>query len=143
MSENPKYTIKKIIDDMMLKQDNEVDDATLIFLYEGGPETLEELIAAYDVIVTFGDPPVTPSRHIQDKPFHYSNVYPVTVTTYDKTGVTGTKMMHKARTQMRSLVEASAQGTGFTLRIRPSKPVNRDVGGIKLLQTTFQVEYKE
>jgi len=143
MGEDPKYTIKKIVDDITLKKDNEADDATLIFLYEGGPETLKELFASYDVVVTFGDAPVRPDRFMQDVAEHHPEVYPVTVQIIDKTGVTATKMMHKMKEQMRVIVEAAAQTSTYTLRIISETPGNRRVGGLYVWDTTYSIQYKD
>lgn len=143
MGEDPKYTIKKIVDDITIKKDNETDDATLIFLYEGGPETLKELFASYDVVVTFGDAPARPDRFVQDVPTHHPEVYPVAVQIINKTGVTATKMQHKMKEQMRTTIEAAAQTSTYTLRIISEAPGNRRVGGLGVWETTYSVEYKD
>lgn len=141
--EDPKYTIKKIVDDITLKKDNETDDATLIFLYEGGPETLKELFESYDVVITIDDAPARGERFMQDIATHHPEVYPVIVQIIDKTGVTATKLMHKMKEQMRATIEAAAQTSTYTLRILRETPGNRRVGGLDVGETTYSIEYKD
>jgi len=148
MSEDPKYTIKKIVDDITLKKDDEVIDATLIFLYHGGPETLKELFADYDVVVTFSDARATGTRQMQEIPEHHPETYPVHVLTVDKyvSGAlvcTGEKMQHKMKEQMRAMIEAAGKSTGFRLRITNEKPDNKRAGGLMIWETTYSVLYTD
>ena len=138
MAEDPKYTIKKIVDDITLKKDNESDDAALIFLYHGGPETLKELFADYDVVVTFSDARTSGGfRRHHSVPIHESETYPVHVMTINKyvSGVlvcTGEKMQHKMKEQMRVIIEAAAVADTYKLEITGETPSNKRLGGLSL-----------
>ncbi len=148
MSEDPKYTIKKIVDDITLKKDNETDDAALIFLYHGGPETLKELFADYDVVVTFSDARATATRRMREVPEHHPETYPVHVLTINKyvSGslvCTGEKMQHKMKEQMRSVIEAAAVSTGYRLTITGETPSNKRIGGLSLWETTYSILYTD
>ena len=148
MVEDPKYTIKKIVDDITLKKNNESDDATLIFLYEGGPETLKELFEDYDVVVAFGDARATGRRQMHEVPEHHPETYPIHVLTIDKyvSGslvCTGEKMQHKMKEQMRSVIEAAGVSAGFRLRITDERADNKRVGGLMLWETTYSILYTD
>ena len=148
MAEDPKYTIKKIVDNITLKKDNESDAAAIIFLYKGGPETMKELFDDYDVVVTFGDAPATGVRHEQEVPTHHPETYPVYVSTVDKyvsdsLVCTADKMQHKMKEQMRSVIEAAAISTGFRLRVTSEDPITKWAGGLKIWETTYSVLYTD
>lgn len=148
MPEDPKYTIKQIVDDITLLKDDEVTDAALIFLYHGGPETLKELFADYDVVVTFSDARASSTRLMHSVPEHHPEVYPVHVLTIDKyvAGVlvcTAEKMQHKMKEQMRSVIEAAAKSTTYRLTITGETPSNKRVGGLDLWETTYSILYTD
>lgn len=148
MPEDPKYTIKKIVDNITLKKDNESDDAALIFLYHDGPETLKELFVSYDVVVTFDDASAKGTRQMQEVPEHHPETYPVYVLTVDKyvssvLVCTGEKMQHKMKEQMRSVIEAAGKSTGFRLQIPVEKPNNKRVGGLMIWETTYFILYTD
>jgi len=148
MPEDPKYTIKKIVDDITLLKDDEVTSAVLIFLYHGGPETLKELFADYDVVVTFSDAPATGIRKHHEVATHHPETYPVHVLTIDKyvAGVlvcSGEAMQHKMKGQMRSVIEAAGVSTGFRVTITKETPSNKRVGGLDLWETTYSILYTD
>lgn len=148
MPEDPKYTIKKIVDDITLLKDDEVTSAALIFLYHGGPETLKELFASYDVVVTFSDARATGIRRMHEVPEHHPETYPVHVLTVDKYAagvliVTGEKMQHKMTEQMRSVIEAAGVSTGFRVTIIDETPGNKRVGGLMVWETTYSILYTD
>lgn len=148
MSEDPKYTIKNLVDEITLKKDDELTDAALIFLYHGGPETLKELFASYDVVVTFSDARASSTRLMHSVPEHHPEVYPVHVLTIDKyvAGVlvcTGEAMQHKMKGQMRSVIEAAAKSTTYRLTITGEAPSNKRVGGLDLWETTYSILYTD
>ena len=142
-----KITVKNIVSGVATTIDDDVTAADIVVMYQGSPETIRYLfnIEDMDVVVTVEDPAVQSRRDIQDIPEHYPEVHPVTVTTMDKVGVTGTKMQRKMRAQMRSVVEAAAQGINYTLKIIRESSSNRRQGGIleKVWTTTYHVEYKD
>jgi len=152
---NPKYHIKNIIDNITTTKDNGVTAAQLLFIYEHGPEDLDYLFfnQDYDIVVTVGDPdPNTASgdrREIQDQPVHYTGIYPVTVFSMDKYSPVGnlvctaTKMQHKLTLALRTIIEANAQQTTYTIKITAGRPRNRRVGGLWLWSTEHKIEYFE
>lgn len=148
MGTDPKFIIKDLLDDITLKKDNETDDAALIFLYHGGPETLKELFVDYDVVVTFSDAKSSGTRRMHEVPEHHPETYPVHVLTIDKyaSGVlicTGESLQHKIKEQMRSVIEAAGVSTGFRVTITGETPNNKRVGGLMIWETTYQVTYTD
>ncbi len=146
MAEDPKYTIKKIVDNITLKKDNESDDAALIFLYHDGPETLKEIFADYDVVVTFSDARASGFRRHHSVSVHHAEIYPVHVMTINKyvSGslvCTGEKMQHKMKEQMRAVIEAAAVAATYKLEITGETPSNKRIGGLSLWETTFSITY--
>ena len=112
MAEDPKYTIKKIVDGITLLKDDEEADAAIIFLYHDGPETLKALFDTYDVVVTFSDARATGIRKHHEVATHHPETYPVHVLTIDKYTsdtlvCTGEKMQHKMKEEMRTIIEAA------------------------------------
>ena len=142
-----KTTVKNIVSGVATTIDDNVTVADIVVMYQGSPETIRFLfnIEDMDVVVTVEDPAVQSQRDIQDVPLHYPEVHPVTVTTMDKVGVSGTKMQRKMRAQMRAVVEAAAHGINYTLKIIRESSSNRRQGGIleKVWTTTYHVEYKD
>ena len=148
MAEDPKYTLKKIIDDISIKRDDNTTDATIVFLYHGGPETLKELFVDYDVVVTFSDAKASGVRRMHEIPEHHPETYPVHVLTIDKyaAGVlicTGEPLQHKMKEQMRSVIEAAGVSTGFRVTITGETPSNKRVGGLDLWETTYSILYTD
>lgn len=150
MLTDPKYRIKNIVDNIVgVTIDDDATAATILYIYEGGPENLKYLFNTlnYDVVVSFDDPRVTASgdtREIQDVPIHYFYRYPVRVTAIDKTGVTGTKMQHKMRVAIHAIIETNAQQVRYTIKIATESSNNRREGGIdRIWETTYIVEYME
>ena len=148
MSEDPKYTIKKIVDGITLKKDDELTAATLIFIYADGPETLKELFETYDVIVMFEDAKGVGTRYIQNVPVHHPETYPVCVSTLDKysAGVlvcTADAMQEKMKVQMRTMIEAAAKNVAYRLRIATEIPKTLKVAGLKIWETTYALIFED
>lgn len=143
-TDSAKYIVKDAIDGVATTIDNNATAATILYLYEGGPETLKYLLMVldFDVVVTFADPEVRSQRDIQDVPLHYPAVIPVTVTSIDKSGVTASKMQQKMRDGIRTAIEAQAQMPNYTLKIlRESSSVRRKGGIDRVWETTHYVEH--
>ena len=148
MAWNPKLEIKNIASTIATTIDNNATAALIIVMYEGTPETLKYLfhVVGADVVVTVDDPGERASgdrREIQDEPAHYTGIYPVKITSIDKTGVTATKIQYKMRIQMRAVFEPVARTrAGFTMKIQSTNEENGRKGGIdKVWQTTYDIEY--
>lgn len=148
------YTIVSAIPAANIKLDNGATNASVLHIWEGGPETLKYLFytSGYDVIFTYGEPRSRSVRPIQDVPVHYNMDYPITVSTADKplTGVltaTAVRMQYKATYALRDIVEASAQSVvgaspAYTLRVISDDAVVRNVAGIKVWETKHMLQYE-
>lgn len=155
---DPRTTIKAIVDSYIaanpLKRDDGAANASVISLWEGGPETLKYLFysADYDVVITFGEPKSRAVRRIQDVPVHFQMSYPFTVTTADKplmgaTVCTAVRMQYKVTLALRRAVEASAQSAAgatpaYTLSIMSDTATHKRVGGLDIHETTHVAEYE-
>lgn len=151
-TQDPRYIIKNIIDAITLTKDDDVAFASVLHLYERGPEDIKDLffVDDYDVVFFYGEPRVKSAREIQDVPVHYLMRYPVTVVTVDKRdpvlGVlvcTASIMQSKARTALHTVVEANAQSAvpAFTLTAMEEQGKNAWSGGINVWQTPYTLEY--
>lgn len=152
---DPRYIIKDILDTYIaanpITKDDDVTNATVLHIYERGPEALKYLFFTrdFDVIITYGEPRVRSSREIQNVPTHYAMSYPVTVTTTDKYELavlvcTATTMQAKARTAVRNGVEASAQSSlpSYTLVVDEENGRSSRQGGLLLWETPYILQYK-
>jgi len=152
---DPRTTIKTIVDDHLgnIKKDNDIDNAMVITLWEGGPETLKHLFATYDVVITFGDPRSRSIRPIQDRPVHYLMRYPITVTTVNKplTGgalvCTAARMQYHVAYALRVAIAVHAQsGVGatpaYTLRLIEDVATHKRIGGLDVWQADHYAQYE-
>jgi len=142
---NPQMTvIKNLLSGIATTIDDNATAADIVVLYEGGPETLKWLffILDYDVVVTLKEPDVDMRRWIQDVAEHHVEGVQVTVTSIDKTGVTGVKMQGKMRTQIRATIEAAAHGVNYILRIPNERPTTKRKAGIdKVWEDNYLIQY--
>ena len=139
----PKQTVKNIVQTITTTIDDG-SPADIVFMYEGGPETLKYLfhVTDYDVVVTIEDPDTRAIRPIQNVPEHHPDIHKVTVTCIDKTGVTATLMIAKMTTQMRVTIEAAAQGPDYILEIERETFSNRRKGGLdRVWERNFFIRY--
>lgn len=149
MASDPKLRIKNIVDAYItgnpITEDDNVTAASVIHLYEGGPEGLKYLFftANYDIVITYGEPQVRSRRDIVDVPEHYPERIPVTVTTTDKTGVTATKIQHKTGIAMRAAIEGSVHGADYTIKILEERAKYTRRGGILIWETPYIVQYED
>jgi hypothetical protein len=137
-----------------IKKDDGITNASIIHIWEGGPETLKYLFytANYDVVISYGEPQSRAIRKVQDVPVHYLMSYPVTVTTADKplTGVlvcTASAMQYKVTYALRAAVKAFAQSApaatpAYTLSIQSDTSTYKRVGGIYVYETKHSLEYE-
>jgi hypothetical protein len=153
---DPRTTIRTGIVNNLgnIKKDDGAANASVIHIWEGGPETLKYLFytANYDVVLSYGEPHSRGERRIQDVPIHYYMVYPVTVTTADKplTGVlvcTAALMQYKVTYALRAAVKAFAQSApaatpAYTVTLISDDAVKRIVGGITVWETKHSIEYE-
>ena len=140
-----KQIIKNIVQTITTTIDNGAA-ADVVFLYEGGPETLKYLfhVTDYDVVVTFEDPNTRAYRPIQNVPEHHPDVHRVTVTCIDKPGVTATLMEAKMIYEMRLVIETAAQGADYILEIERETFSNRRKGGIdRVWERNFFIRYTD
>jgi len=146
---DPKFTILDVVDAITTTKDDNIAAAAIIFLYAEGPETIGSLFDTYDVIVTFHDSRIRPTRHLQDVPVYYPSEFPVHVITidkYDAAGAlvcTGTKMQWKMKVQMRAIIAANAQVGAYTLRIIEESANDRWIAGLQVFEQVYIIEHKE
>ncbi len=152
---DPRFRIKDIIDGITVNIDDDVTAASILYIYEGGPETLQYLFIDqdYDIVVTVADPRRRASgvtREIQDAPLRYTGLHPVSVTAIDKLNpvaggliVTATKVLYKMQLQFEAVIPANAQQVGYTVKIESDGPKNvRAWGTDRVWVTEYQIEYK-
>jgi len=155
---DPRQTIKAIIDDYLaanrIKKDDGAADASVISLWEGGPETLKYLFysADYDIVITFAEPKSRAVRRIQDIPIHFLMSYFFTVSTVDKPLMgaricTAVRMQYKVTLALRKAIAASAQSAAgatpaYTLSIQSDTATHKRVGGLDIYETTHVAEYE-
>jgi len=137
-----------------IKRDDGAANATVLHIWEGGPESLKYLFytMAYDIIFSYGEPVSRSERPIQDVPVHYAMSYPVTVSTVDKplTGVlisTASRAQYKATYALRNAVAAFAQSAAgaspnYTLTVKSDDGAIRNVGGVNVWTTRHRIEYE-
>ena len=157
---NPKYIIKNIIDTYItgtpITKDDNITNATVISLYEGGSEDLVNLFLDddFDVVITLGEPQVRSMRDIVDVPEHYPERIAGTVTTTDKFDLLGnrvctaSKMQYKTKVAMRAAIEGSVHSAAgvppvYTIKILEERGEHRKIGGTRFWITPYYIEYKD
>jgi len=145
---DPRFRIKDIIDGIALTIDDGATAASILYIYEGGPETLKYLFRTedYDLVVTVADPRRRASgdqREIQDAPLRFIGFHPTSATAIDKPGVTATKLLFKFQQQLETTLAANAQQASYTVKLESDGPRNvRAWGTERVWVTTYQVGYK-
>ena len=157
---DPKTTLRSNIVTNIgdIHKDDGVTHASVIHIWEGGPETLKYLFFSapapgpYDIVISYGEPRSRGERKIQDVPVHYYMSYPVTVITADKplTGVlvcTASAMQYKVTYALRAAVKAFAQSVpaatpAYTVTLISDDAVKRSVGGLTIWETKHTIEYE-
>jgi len=135
-----------------ITKDDNLTAASILHIYERGPEDIKNLFYTdgYDVVFFYGEPRVRSAREIQDVPVHYLMIYPVTVVTVDKHDpplgplvCTATTMQAKARDTLRLAIAGAAQSAtpAYTLTIRTEEGRNDWRGGINIWSTPYYIEY--
>lgn len=135
-----------------ITKDDNVTNASVLHIYERGPEDIKNLFYTdgYDVVFFYGEPRVRSARENQDVPVHFLMMYPVTVMTIDKHEpllgpivCTATTMQAKARTALHAAIAASAQSAtpAYTLTVRTEDGKNDWRGGINVWSTPYFCEY--
>ena len=153
--DDPRWKIKDMIDGITVNIDDDATAASILYVYEGGPETLQYLFLDqdFDIVVTVADPrrrSSGPRREIQDAPLRYTGIHPVSVTAIDKRDpvtdvliVTATKVLYKMQLQFEAVIPANAQQVGYTVKIDGDGPKNvRAWGTERVWVITYQIEFK-
>lgn len=156
---DPRYLIKEIIETYItanpITKDDDMNNASVVHLYERGPEDLKYLFYTeeYDVVFLYGDPRVRSVRQIQDVPVHFLMRYPVTVATVDKHApmfngleCTAVVMQAKARTAVRDAVADSAQSDAgdtpaYELTVVEEQGKSQWSGGLNIWSTVYYLEW--
>ncbi len=151
---DPKTTITAtIVDHLGVITLDAGGPASVGIMWESGPETLKYLFdtAAYDAVITIGEPRSRSVRPIQDVPVHYRTRYPITVTSVNKplTGVvltsTAARIQYKITYALRAAIATDAQGVGapaYTMRLVEDVATHKRIGGLDVWQATHYVEYE-
>lgn len=160
-SDDPKYIIKDVLDEISVKKDDEVTDATVGIMYYNAYDGLRELFTTYDAVVCILDPATEGTRFDahQNKPVHHPENYPVVVYVKDKSvsnvrKITALELHRKIREQFRTLIEASSEvnkddsgNPGYTLRITGSRPAlgatQIRAGGQTMWQVNYDIRYAD
>ena len=154
--QDPKTTIRTgVVANLgIIRKDDGLANASVIHIWEGGPETLKDLFYTddYDVVITYGEPRSRSARPVQDVPVHYLMSYPITVTTVDKplTGAplcTASRMQYKVTYALRAAIAAFSQSAvgatpAYTLMLREDTPMVKRVGGLKIWEAKHVAEYE-
>ncbi len=156
--QDPRTTIKEIIDTYIaanpIKLDDGVSNASILSIWERGPETLKHIFYTenYDIVITFGEPRSRSVRNIQDVPVHYNMTYPITITTVNQPLIgaltaTAMKMQYKVTLALRTAIEASAQSApaatpAYTLFIVSDVATYKRVGGVNLWEASHTAQYE-
>lgn len=156
---DPKYIILNIVRTYVtanpITKDDDLANASVLHLYERGPEKIKNLFFTdnFDVVFFYGEPIDRGIRPIQDVPVHFQMRYPVTVVTVNKHDpilgpivCTATTTQAKARMTLRAAIAASAQtGAGvtpaYTLIVKEERGRNDWMGGINIHRTPYYCEY--
>ena len=134
MSFDHREQVKNILQLISVTKDDGVATASLIIMYEGGPENLKHLfyVNDFDAVITIERPRTRESgdgKRIQDEPLRYDASVPVNVCAVNRTGVTAAKLLNKIRLAIEGIVEAVAQRATFTLIVETGEPRNTVMGG--------------
>lgn len=153
---DPKTTITTTIVDHLgnIKKDDGATNASVLILWEGGPETFKYLFntAGYDVVISIGEPRSRSIRPIQDVPIHFLMRYPVTVTTVNKPlfgtplVCTAPEMQYKVTYALRAAIVVHAQSLpagvpAFTMKLVEDVAIRKRIAALDVWQTTHYVEY--
>lgn len=134
MSTDPRNLVDTVISGVTATEDDGITAATIIRLYEGGPETLQHLFytVGADAIISIerhmeqesGD-----GKRRQDIPIRYTATVPFTVTAVDKTGITATKLLNKIRLSLITQVETNATDADYTYMLQRDENASQRMGG--------------
>jgi hypothetical protein len=141
-------TIKGVVDDMAVTLDDNSTPATILHIFEGADEDLDMEFATldYDVVVVYGENRTRTQGGIHGDVEYVEN-YPIKVLTVDKYsgGVlvgSGPTLQYKAKAQVRSLIEGASRTT-YMLEITGEEASDSVVGGVRLYQSVYSIEYRE
>lgn len=126
-----------------ITKDDDATEASLIVCYETDQMKVNELFSTYDGVVFLSGPEAGYSRYVQDVPAKASYDVGIVITTADKSGITGTIMIHKIQKTLEALIEAAAQLTdGVTVHISGRTRVTSSrEGGVTLYTTSYTIKY--
>jgi hypothetical protein len=141
--DSPQEFVKGILTGVTATLDNGVTHASIVVLFEDGPENLRRLfyVNQYHAVISVGRQTERESgetRRIQDVPLRYSSDIPVKVVAVDRAGVTAAKLLNKIRLDIIAEVESHAKGIRGTLTVQSGRGGSQIIGGFDPL---FQDEY--
>ena len=134
MSVDPRNELTTILALLAATEDDDVTAATIQIIYQGGPETYREMFEdeGIDVVISLGRHSESESgdgKRIQDIPLRYTATIPMYVSAIDKTGVTATKLLNKARLSITAQIEANAADADYTWTLQRDESQNQRMGG--------------
>ena len=134
MSADPRNLLAAILAGVAATEDDNVTAATIQIIYQGGPETYREMFEdeGIDVVISLGRHSESESgdgKRIQDIPLRYTATIPMYVSAIDKTGVTATKLLNKARLSITAQIEANAADADYTWTLQRDESQNQRMGG--------------
>lgn len=118
-AEDPKSTFAfQIKENLEIWKDNGEDAATAYVAYNKPPETVKQLLAKYDTIITVGDPEsdnVTPIGINTTRCLHQA-IYSLRVYAIDKDGITAKKMIWQLVNEIWRIITQTASNPGGTVK---------------------------
>lgn len=130
---------------LIYKDDNAAFCTWLVYVNEGDIETVAELFTSYDVLFKIEKDATLWKRFVDGVPVKGEYRMTITISTMDKTGITGAITLHKAERAMKYLIiNNSDLGSGRHVGIyERSRVVMEKVAGKALWSVTYTVNYED
>lgn len=108
--------------------------ASILIIYEGGPETYRYLFLDqdYDVVIAVGrheERESGPGKRIQDVPIRYEMRVPFHASAIDKGNVTAARLLNQVRMSIQMVIETNAQTASYTVYLERGGATNSRMGG--------------
>lgn len=138
MSNDPRVRLRDILQTVSATIDDDLTPASILIIYEGGPETLIHLFydEDEDVVISLErhvEQESGEGRRLRDVPIRYDAVIGFSVNSVDKTGITATKVLNKVRLSIINRIEVNAQDDDYTWILRRDNSENIRIGGFSPL----------
>jgi len=132
---DPRLRLRTILLGMTVTKDDDVTPASILVMYEGGPETYRYLFydADYDLVLSIRrheERRSDESKNIMDVPLRYPATMNLSASAVDKTDVTATLILNKTRRAVIEEMEDHARSLGYTWSVQYDSSTNRRMGGL-------------